>query len=158
MKTTIRAVWAREILDSRGNPTLEAEVTLESAVSARAAVPSGASTGIHEAVELRDGDASRFGGKGVQRAVRYVNGEIAGRMVGRDAADLARRRDYGGRSMSWSAKRRSSLPAVSPKQWPAEGWFAIRGSGFEPPRSTKPSTTPRPNRWTFRSSQSPSGS
>ncbi|HUZ74799.1 MAG TPA: phosphopyruvate hydratase [Stellaceae bacterium] len=74
--TAITDIHAREILDSRGNPTVEVEVRLESGAIGRAAVPSGASTGAHEAVELRDGDAARFGGKGVRRAVAAVNGEI----------------------------------------------------------------------------------
>ena len=68
-------VTAREILDSRGNPTVEVDVTLETGAIGRAAVPSGASTGAHEAVELRDGDKKRFGGKGVTKAVAAVNGE-----------------------------------------------------------------------------------
>ncbi|MDT8408231.1 MAG: phosphopyruvate hydratase [Wenzhouxiangellaceae bacterium] len=85
----IKNVFAREILDSRGNPTLEAEVVLESGASGRAAVPSGASTGTREAVELRDGEAFRFGGKGVLQAVANVNGEIAGVLHGFDAADQA---------------------------------------------------------------------
>jgi enolase len=85
----IRRVHAREILDSRGNPTVEVEVTLDSGATGTAAVPSGASTGTHEAVELRDGDASRYGGKGVLRAVANVRSEIAGAMIGRDAADQA---------------------------------------------------------------------
>ena len=80
-------IFAREILDSRGNPTLEAEVVLESGVRGRAAVPSGASTGEHEAVELRDGDPSRYGGKGVGEAVAHVNGEIAEALNGFDASD-----------------------------------------------------------------------
>ena len=67
---------AREILDSRGNPTIEVDVVLESGAMGRAAVPSGASTGAHEAVELRDGDKSRFGGKGVLTAIANVEGEI----------------------------------------------------------------------------------
>jgi len=71
--TTIVDVIAREILDSRGNPTVEVEVMLESGVIGRAAVPSGASTGEHEAVELRDGDKNRYSGKGVQKAVENVN-------------------------------------------------------------------------------------
>jgi enolase len=75
--TKIESVKAREILDSRGNPTLEVEVTLDDGIKGRAAVPSGASTGQHEAVELRDGDKSRYGGKGVLRAVANVNDEIA---------------------------------------------------------------------------------
>jgi len=87
--TTIAAIHAREILDSRGNPTVEVEVTLASGVQGRAAVPSGASTGAHEAVELRDDDKARFGGKGVQKAVRNVNTTIAKALKGRDALDQA---------------------------------------------------------------------
>jgi len=78
----IRSIVAREIFDSRGNPTLEAEVIVEGAVRGRAAVPSGASTGVHEAVELRDGDDRRFGGKGVLRAIENVNSIIAPTLVG----------------------------------------------------------------------------
>ena len=85
--TSISGVNGREILDSRGNPTVEAEVALEGGVTGRAAVPSGASTGEHEAVELRDGDASRYGGRGVLTAVAHVNGEIAACLKGRDATD-----------------------------------------------------------------------
>jgi enolase 1/2/3 len=85
----IGRVHAREILDSRGNPTVEVEVTLTDGTTGTAAVPSGASTGTHEAVELRDGDASRYGGMGVLRAVANVRGEIAGAVVGRDATDQA---------------------------------------------------------------------
>jgi enolase 1/2/3 len=77
-------VHAREILDSRGNPTVEADVTLEGGAMGRAAVPSGASTGEREALELRDGDAARYGGKGVTKAVGHVNGEIARAIVNRD--------------------------------------------------------------------------
>lgn len=83
--STIAAVWAREILDSRGNPTVEVEVTLESGASGRAAVPSGASTGTREALELRDQDASRYGGKGVIKAVEHVQGELAEAIIGMDA-------------------------------------------------------------------------
>lgn len=83
----IEAVHAREILDSRGNPTVEVEVLLEDGVVARAGVPSGASTGAFEAVEKRDGDASRYDGKGVLDAVAAVNGEIAEAVIGIDAAD-----------------------------------------------------------------------
>ena len=75
--TQIDHIHAREILDSRGNPTVEAEVTLAGGEMGRAAVPSGASTGEHEAVELRDGDKKRYGGKGVLKAVRNVNEVIA---------------------------------------------------------------------------------
>jgi len=81
----IAAVWAREILDSRGNPTIEVEVTLESGASGRAAVPSGASTGSREALEMRDHDASRYGGKGVTKAVEHVQGELAEAIIGMDA-------------------------------------------------------------------------
>lgn len=83
----ITRLAAREILDSRGNPTVEVEVTLADDAVGVAAVPSGASTGSHEAVELRDGDPARFGGKGVLRAVGNVNGEIAAAILGRDATD-----------------------------------------------------------------------
>ena len=82
--SSIASVYGREILDSRGNHTVEVEVTLESGHSARAAVPSGASTGSREALEMRDGDKSRFGGKGVTKAVDNVNGEIAEAIVGMD--------------------------------------------------------------------------
>jgi enolase len=85
--TTIIDVLAREILDSRGNPTLEVEVQLESGVIGRAAVPSGASTGEHEAVELRDGDKARYGGKGVLNAVDNVNEKIADEIINLDACD-----------------------------------------------------------------------
>jgi len=85
----IADVMAREILDSRGNPTVEVEVTLEDGTIGRAAVPSGASTGIFEACELRDGDADRYLGKGVLKAVENVNGEIAEAMVGLNALDQA---------------------------------------------------------------------
>ena len=87
MSTQITQIHAREILDSRGNPTLEAEVTLADGAFGRAAVPSGASTGTREAVELRDGDKSRYQGKGVKNAVGNVNGAIAGALKGFDAAD-----------------------------------------------------------------------
>jgi len=85
--TRIAHVHARQILDSRGNPTVEVDVKLEDGSFGRAAVPSGASTGAHEAVELRDGDRSRWGGKGVEKAVANVNGEIAQAVTGRDASD-----------------------------------------------------------------------
>ncbi len=87
MIPAVQAVMAREILDSRGNPTIEAEVTLESGIKGRAAVPSGASTGAHEAVELRDGDASRYLGKGVLHAVENVNTIIAPALIGENACD-----------------------------------------------------------------------
>src|SRR5690625_4893001 len=87
MTTDITHVHAREILDSRGNPTLEAEITLADGAFGRAAVPSGASTGAREALELRDGDKSRYGGKGVRTPVGNVNGAIADALKGFDAAD-----------------------------------------------------------------------
>ena len=83
-------IRGREILDSRGNPTVEADVVLASGARGRAAVPSGASTGSREAVELRDGDKSRFGGKGVRQAVSHVNGEIRSALLKQDAADQQR--------------------------------------------------------------------
>ncbi|MEE2787897.1 MAG: phosphopyruvate hydratase [Myxococcota bacterium] len=85
--TTIKSVFGREILDSRGNPTVEVEITLEDGSFGRFAVPSGASTGEHEALELRDGDAARYLGKGVTQAVANVNGPIAETLIGRDASD-----------------------------------------------------------------------
>ena len=85
--TAIIDIHAREILDSRGNPTVEVDVVLESGVMGRAAVPSGASTGAHEAVELRDGDKKRYGGKGVLRAVESVNSEIYDALSGMDAEE-----------------------------------------------------------------------
>jgi enolase len=87
--TAIVDIHARQILDSRGNPTVEVDVTLEDGSMGRAAVPSGASTGAHEAVEKRDGDKSRWGGKGVTEAVRAVNGPIADTILGYDAEDQA---------------------------------------------------------------------
>ena len=87
MSTKIASVHGREILDSRGNPTVEAEVHLAGGTIGRAAVPSGASTGEHEAIELRDGDKSRYLGKGVLKAVAHVNGEIAKAVAGMNASD-----------------------------------------------------------------------
>ena len=85
--TAIVDIIGREILDSRGNPTIEVDVVLEDGSLGRAAVPSGASTGAHEAVELRDGDKARYGGKGVQNAVEAVNGEIFDAIGGMDAEE-----------------------------------------------------------------------
>ncbi len=85
--TKIQNIQAREILDSRGNPTVEVDVTLDCGAAGRAAVPSGASTGEHEAIELRDGDKKRFGGKGVQKAVANVNTKIKAALIGVDALD-----------------------------------------------------------------------
>ena len=85
--TTIVDVFGREILDSRGNPTLEVDVYLEGGVMGRAAVPSGASTGEHEAVELRDGDKNRYNGKGVLKAVENINEKIADELIDFDATE-----------------------------------------------------------------------
>src|SRR5919109_677203 len=85
--SAIADIRGREILDSRGNPTVEVEVELENGAMGRAAVPSGASTGAHEAVELRDGDKKRYGGKGVRKAVAAVNAEIMDLLSGLDARD-----------------------------------------------------------------------
>jgi enolase len=90
MTTLISKVLAREILDSRGNPTVEVEVWLDGGAQGRAAVPSGASTGVHEALELRDGDKARYGGKGTLQAVENVNTKISRVLVGQDALDQAR--------------------------------------------------------------------
>src|SRR5881396_4051961 len=85
--SAIYHIQAREILDSRGNPTVEADVVLDGGAFGRAAVPSGASTGEHEALELRDADKSKYLGKGVLKAVGNVNGEIAKAVAGFDASD-----------------------------------------------------------------------
>lgn len=87
MKPIIKDLIAREILDSRGNPTVEVEVILDGGIRGRAAVPSGASTGVHEALELRDGEKNRYGGKGVLKAVENVNGPIAAALKGKDASE-----------------------------------------------------------------------
>ncbi|HEX22647.1 MAG TPA: phosphopyruvate hydratase, partial [Chromatiales bacterium] len=89
MTAKITNIHAREIIDSRGNPTVEVDVTLASGAMGRAAVPSGASTGSREAIELRDGDTSRYLGKGVLKAVANVNGEIRDALLGKDASDQA---------------------------------------------------------------------
>src|SRR5271154_5952158 len=88
--TEIVDITAREILDSRGNPTVEVDVTLDDGAFGRAAVPSGASTGVHEAVEKRDGDPARYGGKGVLQALEAVNGELFDVISGLDAEDQRR--------------------------------------------------------------------
>ena len=89
MNTKIKNVKAREVLDSRGNPTVEVDIDLECGAKARATCPSGASTGVHEAVELRDGDRTRFNGKGVRSAIGIINREIASLIHGMDATDQA---------------------------------------------------------------------
>ena len=92
MNTSIASITAREIIDSRGNPTIEVDVRLASGAFGRAAVPSGASTGEFEAIELRDGDKKRYSGKGVQNAVANVKSKIAPALVGFDAVDQVARR------------------------------------------------------------------
>ena len=87
MSINIEFIQGRQVLDSRGNPTVEVDVMLEDGTLGRAAVPSGASTGAHEAVELRDGDKARYLGRGVTKAVRNVNATIAPRLLGHDAND-----------------------------------------------------------------------
>ena len=89
MDSRIKGVWAREILDSRGNPTVEVEIGLECGTRSRAAVPSGASTGVHEALELRDGDKGHYGGKGVGQAVKHVRDDIAPVIRGMDSLNQA---------------------------------------------------------------------
>ena len=87
--SVIKEIIGRQIIDSRGNPTVEADVILESGTMGRAAVPSGASTGAREAIELRDGDKSRYMGKGVSKAVSYINGVLRDALIGKDASDQA---------------------------------------------------------------------
>ncbi|MEK6256436.1 MAG: phosphopyruvate hydratase, partial [Chloroflexota bacterium] len=87
MTVAIQSIYARQIFDSRGNPTVEVDVAVEGGNVGRAAVPSGASTGIHEALELRDGDSSKFGGKGVRLAVENVNERISTALIGMDVSD-----------------------------------------------------------------------
>jgi enolase len=118
--TAILDITGREILDSRGNPTVEVDVTLEDGSFGRAAVPSGASTGAHEAVELRDADAARHLGKGVTKAVAAVNGEIFDALAGMDAEDqvaldrrssiLTARRTKSGSAPMLSSASRSPTP------------------------------------------------
>ena len=98
MTSPIADIVAREILDSRGNPTVEVDVVLESGAMGRAAVPSGASTGAHEAVELRDGDKARYGGKGVRKAVANVEGEIFDAIGGMDPTEQVQDRRHPDRS------------------------------------------------------------
>ena len=112
--TAIIDIHAREILDSRGNPTVEVDVVLETGASGRAAVPSGASTGAHEAVELRDGDDGRYGGKGVQNACAAVNGEIFDALSGmRMFSTQFRESKTRNKSMpaaaAWATKKRTTL-------------------------------------------------
>src|SRR5437879_2660756 len=131
--STIISVRAREILDSRGNPTIEADVTLSSGAAGRAAVPSGASTGEHEAVELRDGDQKRFGGKGVLEAVKNVNEVIAPRLEGMSPEDQIVV-DYAMRPLSTAVGDEGGFAPTLPSDEAAlEAVIAgIEGAGFEP--------------------------
>lgn len=113
----ITDLHAREILDSRGNPTVEVEMTLEDGTFARAAVPSGASTGMFEATELRDGDKSRYNGKGVLKAVNNVNSEIADAVLGWDASD---REAWTISSSTWTAPK--TRAALGPTPFWAYPW------------------------------------
>src|SRR5208282_1905621 len=118
MSTKITRVHARQVLDSRGNPTVEAEVLLESGAFGRAIVPSGASTGEHEALELRDGDKSKYSGKGVLKAVANVNSEIAKAVTGADAADQ-RALDHKLITLDGTPPNPASVPMpFSPSLWP----------------------------------------
>ena len=108
--STIESVHAREILDSRGNPTVEVEVILADGAVGRAAVPSGASTGAHEALELRDQDTGRYLGRGVLKAVANVNDEIAPRLHGQDATEADRPRRAAASSSTAPRTRPSSAP------------------------------------------------
>ena len=119
MSTEIVKIVGREILDSRGNPTVEADVYLGDGSMGRAAVPSGASTGEHEAVELRDGDKSRYLGKGTLKAANNINKEIAPALKGKDATAQAATRCRNDRS--WTARRTRASSArtrFSPCRWP----------------------------------------
>ena len=112
--TKIEKVFAREILDSRGNPTVEVEVRLTGGAQARAGVPSGASTGAREAIELRDGDKKRFNGKGVLKAVENVNGVISEKITGLNATDQAQIKANWVPMPSWE----SHWPWPGPPAWP----------------------------------------
>ena len=126
MDSIIEFVYGREILDSRGNPTVEVEVGLTNGVVARASVPSGASTGAHGAVELRDGDKTRFGGKGVLKAVTNVNETIAEEIVGMDAIDQ-RALDHMLIELDGSRTRATSAPTpCSGFHWPRLGQLPPR--------------------------------
>ena len=117
-------VVGREILDSRGNPTVEVDVLLEDGAMGRAAVPSGASTGAHEAVELRDSDPGRYGGKGVRRAVEAVNGPICDALTGLAATDQVRHRphpDRPRRHRQQGPARRQRHPRRQPRRRQGRG-------------------------------------
>ncbi len=131
MSTKIVRVHGRQIIDSRGNPTVEADVVLEGGALGRAAVPSGASTGEHEAIELRDGDKSRYLGKGVLKAVANVNGALAGAVAGLDAADQRGARPSHDRSR-WLAEQGKSWRERYSRRLHGRGTRGGRGQARSP--------------------------
>ena len=140
----ITRVHGREILDSRGNPTVEVDVTLDGGAFGRAAVPSGASTGEREALELRDGDKARYGGKGVRKAVANVNGEIASAVVGPRARSARPRRwSWPAPSSSWPTRSTSSSTAPAAPGCCATSssrWWACWPAWSAPASPSTPST------------------
>ena len=139
--TRITDIRAREIMDSRGNPTVEADVMVDGGATGRAAVPSGASTGSREAVELRDGDKTRYFGKGVRQAVANVNGPIREALLGQDVLDqvgLDRRLiALDGTDTKRTARSASWSPVCSPMSSSSEASSDDRGAPTRPsPRST----------------------
>ena len=141
--TEIIDILAREILDSRGNPTVEVEVTLDGGDVGRAAVPSGASTGAHEALELRDGDPARYGGKGVRKAVANVRDVIAPAVIGMDALDQSR-----GRRADARARRHAQQGQARRERHPRRvaGHRPRRGRRRRACRSAATSAARRPGR------------
>lgn len=140
--TTIVEIRGREVIDSRGNPTVEVDVYLEGGAVGRAAVPSGASTGEHEAHELRDGDKNRYLGKGVLKAVEAVNETIAGELLGFDATEQAAI-DAAMIEIDGTLTKRNSVPtpssvfpSPSPKQLPPNSVF--RSTNTSAARTRKP--------------------
>ena len=131
---TIKSLFAREILDSRGNPTVEVDVELASGARGRAAVPSGASTGTREALELRDGDKTRYGGKGVRKAVAHIMGEVASALRGaeRRPAHPGRATDRARRQRQFFAARRECRAR------------RVHGDGSRGGRRTRPAALPVP--------------
>ena len=126
MTSKIETVHGREILDSRGNPTVEVEIKLSDGTFGRAAVPSGASTGVHEALELRDGDKKRFGGKGVLKAVENVNGPIADGLEGRGwTRSICGRQGHAGPGWNTEQKQtgRQRHPGSKPRSGSCSGNF-----------------------------------
>jgi len=138
---TISRIIGREIIDSRGNPTVEVDVYIEGGAMGRAAVPSGASTGEHEALELRDGDKKRFSGKGVLKAVDAVNNELADALIGADACDQVGI-DNAMREVDGTKTKASAVQTPSSAcRWP---WPRLRLPLWEcPSTTTSAARTPR---------------